>query len=107
MVKILFMILFTTILFGDIFDENCLKCHQNKKELRLFMNKYTLKYSSERRVKKALFRFLKYPSSNKSIMPYSFIIKSGFKDDSNLSDTQLKEAIDIYYNRYNLRHFIR
>jgi hypothetical protein len=71
------------------------------------MAKYTLKYSSEKFIKKALFKFLKNPTSNKSIMPYSYIIKYGFKEDSNLNDKELKQAIDTYYEKYNLQLFIK
>ena len=71
------------------------------------MAKYSLKYSSETKIKKALFRFLRNPTSNKSIMPYGFIVKYGFKDDSKLNDKELKEAIDEYYKIYNLKQFIK
>lgn len=71
------------------------------------MINYTLSYSSEEKVKEAIFNFLKSPTSHKSIMSASFIIKYGFKNSSNLDDKQLKKAIDIYYKRYNLKQFIR
>jgi len=107
MVKILFIILFSISLFANSFNTNCLSCHKNKQELKLFMAKYTLKYSSENNIKKALFRFLKSPTSNKSIMPFSYIKKVGYKDDSTLNDKELKEAIDTYYKQYKLKNFIR
>ncbi len=71
------------------------------------MIKYTLKYSGKKEIKKAIFRFLKSPTSNKSIMPYSYIIKNNFKDDTTLDDQELKKAIDIYYNKFKLQNFIK
>jgi hypothetical protein len=71
------------------------------------MAKYTLQYSSKKNIKKALFRFLKAPSSNKSIMPYEYIQKIGFKKNSKLSNEDLKKAIDIYYINYKLNNFIK
>ena len=107
MAKLILILFFTISLFGDIFKSNCLSCHTNQNELKLFMSKYTLKYSSKKAIKKALFRFLRNPTSNRSIMPYSYIIKYGFKEDSNLSDKQLKRAVDIYYEKYNLQRLIK
>ncbi len=107
MYKLIVMILFLTNIYGSSFDNNCLKCHKNKKELKLFMAKYTLKYSSENRIKKALFGFLRNPTSNISIMPYSYIVKYGYKNNSTLSDKELKNAIDEYYKRYNIKQFIK
>jgi hypothetical protein len=71
------------------------------------MAKYSLKYSSEKKIKKAILKFLKNPTSNKSITPYGYIIKHGFKEKSRLNDKDLKEAINTYYDKYNLKQFIK
>ncbi|MDD3506180.1 MAG: hypothetical protein PHX65_06490 [Sulfurimonas sp.] len=65
------------------------------------MNKYTLKYSSEQRIKEAIFEYLKEPDINKSILPPEYIKKFGLKQKSNLDDEKLKKMIDIYYKRFN------
>jgi len=106
MVKFILIVLLSTAIFGDVFQKNCLSCH-NHQELKLFMAKYTLKYSSKERVKGKIMKFLLSPTSNRSIMPYSFIIKNGYKNKTLLSPKDLKEAIDIYWNRYNLTRFIK
>ena len=107
MVK-LFLILVTSIyLFANPYETNCLYCHKDKKELKYFMAKYSLQYSSEKKIKKALFRFLKNPTSNKSVTPYGYIIEHGFKEKSRLNDKDLKDAINTYYDRYNLKQFIK
>ena len=105
MVKKIFLII-PIFLFSNVFKSNCLKCHKNY-ELKLYIANYTLKYSSEKRIKKAIFNFLKSPTSYKSIMPPSYIIKHEYKKPTTLDDKKLKEAIDIYYQKFNLKQFIK
>ena len=108
MVRLLLSIsILSTFIFANTFTTNCLSCHNNKKELKLFMANYTLKYSSERNIKNAIFRFLNNPTSYRSIMPYYFIKENGYKSKSNLNDTDLKKAIDIYYKKYKINNFIK
>ena len=107
MVKFFLLLVIIQFVFAkNIFDTNCLSCHRSK-ELKLFMIKYTLKYSSEKKITKQLFNFLRAPSSNKSIMPYEYIKQHGFKNESKLSNTKLKQAIKLYFKKYNLKNFIR
>ena len=107
MVKIIAIVLITNILYAqNIFQTNCLKCH-NQTELTLFIKEYTLKYSSEQKIKKAIFKFLKYPTSNMPLMTFEFIRKKGYKTKSTLDDKNLKKAIDIYYGQYNMKRFIK
>ena len=107
MVKFVLFVLFSLSLYGNIFQKNCLSCHTDEYELKTYMANYTLEYSSEKRVKKAIYRFLRNPTSNRSIMPYSYIVEYGFKKDSNLSDENLQKAIDQYYELYNIKQFIK
>jgi hypothetical protein len=104
--KIYLTILLSISLYADIFEQNCLKCH-NSSELNGFIKAYTLKYSSEDKIKDGLYRFLRNPTSNMPLMTYDFIIKKGYKKDSLLTDDMLKEAIKIYYDKYNIKRRIR
>jgi len=107
MVKFIIIIFITNILYAqNIFKNNCLKCH-NQTELILFIKEYTLKYSSEQSIKKAMFEFLKYPTSHIPLMTFEFIRKKGYKTKSTLDDNHLKKAIDIYYEQYNMKRFIK
>ena len=107
MIKIVVLLVLNSCLVANTFQINCNSCHKNEKELKLFMTKYSLQYSSENNIKKALFRFLRSPSSNRSIMPFEYIQKIGFKQNSILNDKDLKEAINIYYKKYKLNNFIK
>ena len=91
---------------ANVFNDNCIKCH-NPNELNKFIKAYTLKYSSEKRIKDAFYRFLRNPTSNVALMDYQFIIKRGYKKSSKLSDSELKNAVKIYYQKYNMTKMIR
>ena len=103
---LIFLICFGFLNANNIFQENCLKCH-NKDDLTLFIKEYTLKYSSKKRIKNALFYFLKQPTSSIPLMSFDFIRKRGYKTKSNLDDMMLKKAINIYYEQYNIKRLIK
>ena len=105
MVKKLLIInfLFLSILNGSEFEKNCLSCHTNEFQFQMFMKKYTIKHSSEKRIKKAIFEYLKNPSYTTSLLPFGYLNRFGIKDKSNLEDKDLKDMIDIYYKNYNLK----
>jgi hypothetical protein len=104
MVKFIFFLL---IIFSNIyaseFDEKCLNCHQDSFQFNMMMKRYTLKYSSEEKIKEAIFNYLKNPTHETSILPLGFLNRFGIKDKSTLDDETLKEMIAIYYDRYNLK----
>ncbi|DAB28775.1 MAG: hypothetical protein A2513_08330 [Sulfurimonas sp. RIFOXYD12_FULL_33_39] len=98
----LFLIL-CTLLGSSEFEKNCLTCHGDDFRFNIIMKKYTLKYSTKERIKNAMFEYLKYPSYEKSILPSEYIKKFGIKEKSELEDKILKEMLDIYYDRFNLK----
>lgn len=101
--KVLIIVIFSTTLHSDAFDKNCIECHQRDRQLNMFINRYTLKYSSPRRIKEAIFRYIKNPTSKTSVMPRGFLNRWGLKKKSFLSDIEIKKSIDDYYKRYNIR----
>jgi uncharacterized membrane protein len=106
--KLVVILFFPIILFANAYEENCMSCHgQFPGQLRVFMNKYTIKYSSEDKIKKAIYTYLKNPTKQNSIMPMGFLNRFGIKEKSNLSEQELNEAIDIYYKKFNLRQYIK
>jgi len=98
-----FFLLFFINTDASEFDKNCFDCHSQDFKFHIIMNKYTLKYSSEKRIKEAMFDYLREPSSEKSVLPLEYIQKFGLKDKSPLDDKTLREMIDIYYKEYNLQ----
>ena len=104
MVKILLLItLFLGILEASTFKENCLSCHENDFKFTLIIKKYTQKYSSEKKIKEAIFEYLREPSVEKAILPYEYINRFGIKEKSELDDKTLREMIDIYYEMFNIK----
>ena len=69
----------------NIYERNCVTCHN-----RIPVSK------------EAMFEFLKNPTKEKSLMSESIIKRFGLKKKTRLSDTELKEALDIYWSEYNL-----
>ena len=99
---LVFVFLFPFVMFGNSFEQNCKECHIVDRQLEMFMSRYLLKYSSEKEVKKAMFNFLKNPKKEDSLMSESFINRFGVKKKTKLSDKKLKEALDIYWEKYKV-----
>ena len=101
------VMLLAAISFGNVFEKECAKCHKNGPSLKKIYFDYLLKYSSEKRVKRAMIDFLKNPTIKNSIMPKSYIKKHGIKKKTKLPDTKLKEAIDIYWKKFTIKGKIK
>lgn len=106
-IKILIIVIFSTTLYSDAFDKNCLECHQRERQLKMFISKYTLKYSSSSKIKEAMFKYIKNPSAKTSVMPRGFLNRWGVKEEIFLSDIEIKESIDNYYKRYNMKKLFK
>jgi len=100
------VLLLTTYLNANVFERNCQSCHHNNTQLKMIMSRYTLKFSSEKRIKEAIFTYLKNPSRELSSMPLGFLSRFDIKEKTKLSDEELKEAINIYYKNFNLLQLI-
>lgn len=87
----------------DAYERHCVSCHAPLPTSlqRMFMN-YLLVYGGEHNFKAALKHYLRYPSKDISVMPDLFIDNFGIKEKSTLSDKELDEAIDIYWNKFKV-----
>ncbi len=108
---ILVMFIFTTLVFAEnlekhkqnIYEQNCLPCHSPLSVgLDKFFFQYLVKYSSELSVKSALIYFLKNPDELTSALSSDQLRRFGVKSKTNLSDKELDEAIDIYWEKYKV-----
>jgi len=68
---------------------------------KIFM-RYLLKYSSEVSVKSALFDFLKNPNYFTSALRRDQIARYGLKGKTTLTDEELRQAIDTYWEQYKI-----
>lgn len=104
MVRVL-IILFISISFSfsSVYESNCVSCHKKLPvSIDKYFYRYLLKYSSERSVKEALASYLKTPTKEKTIMPEAFISRFGIKKPTKLSNEELKQAIDTYWETYKV-----
>lgn len=105
--KLVILIFLFQNLFANEFETNCKSCHFSPNQLNMFMNRYTLKYSSEQKIKGAIFDYLKNPQKENSVMPMGFLNRFGLKEAINLDDETLKKSINKYYELYNLKKRIK
>jgi hypothetical protein len=100
---ILCLVLVSGIFAEDAYERHCVECH---KELptslqRMFM-RYLLVYSGEKNVKAGLKHYLKYPLREISVMPDLFLDNYGIKKKTMLSDSEIDEALDIYWDKFKV-----
>lgn len=93
---------------ANIYERTCVQCHRYLPSSleRIFMT-YLKTYSGELTVKASLKTFLKNPTEETSMMSEMFIDHFSVKDKSTLSDKDLEEAIDIYWDTYNVRNKLK
>lgn len=108
MKKLGFLFIFLILLLSqaqakDAYERYCVDCH---KELptslqRMFMH-YLLVYSGEENMKAGLKHYLRYPIKEISVMSDLFIDNYGIKEKTTLRDTQIDEALDIYWDKFKV-----
>ncbi|QOY52242.1 hypothetical protein [Candidatus Sulfurimonas baltica] len=88
---------------ANVYENNCIKCH-NKLPVSIdkYFYKYLLIYSSETDMKNAIISYLKYPAKETTVMTDEDINRFGIKKKSELSQKELKEAVDIYWQIYKV-----
>ena len=104
MVKVLLLITFTTFVWSqNAYEKNCVACHRElpMSLQRMFMN-YISVYSGEKNTKAALKHFLRFPRRDTSVMSDLFLQNFAIKDPIRISDRELDEAIDIYWQKYKV-----
>lgn len=88
---------------ADVYESNCVKCHkQLPVSIDKYFYKYLLIYSSETDMKNAIISYLKYPAKETTVMSDGFINRFGLKKKSKLSEEELKEAVDVYWQKYKV-----
>ena len=103
MVKILFIVFLQIALTAGVYEQNCVECHKSMPvKIDKFFYRYLLKYSSEEGLKSALISYLKNPKKEKTILQEGLQNRFGIKKKTTLSDTELKEAVDEYWDIYKV-----
>ncbi len=105
MVRKVILAIFITIvhLKADLYEDKCIKCHKKLPvNIDKFFYRYLLRYSSEKDTKDAMIKYLINPSKDTTVMPQSFINRFGIKKKTTLSQKELSDVIDIYWDRYDV-----
>lgn len=86
-----------------VYEKNCIPCHEDMAvKIDKFFYRYLLKYSSEVEVKRAMSHYLKNPKAENSILVDGLINRFGVKKKTTLSDAELQEALDSYWDKYKV-----
>lgn len=100
---IVWIALSISLMAENAYERNCIPCHSElPTDLKGMFKNYLLVYSGEETVKAALRHYMRYPSSHISVMPDIFIDTYGIKEKLTISDKELREAIDIYWEKYKV-----
>ena len=101
---VLILIILNISLFSDTLVQNCLNCHQKQQiPNEMIYRKYLTRYSTKSRIKNIILQYLKDPKKVNSIMPPQFFLKFPMKKPINLDEEQLKESIDLFIDKFDIR----
>ena len=97
------MVLVSGVFARDAYERNCVECHNALPVSlqRIFMH-YLLVYSGEENVKAGMKHYLKYPLKEISVMSDLFIDTYGVKEKTKLTESDIDEALDIYWDKYKV-----
>jgi len=97
-------LIFLTASFSeDVFERNCVDCHATlPATLQQMFKRYLLVYSGQSNMKAGIKHYLLYPSKDISVMSNLFLSTYGIKSKTTLNTKELEEAIDIYWDKYNI-----
>ncbi len=107
--KILLLI-FLTLSLGakdnnSVYNTNCIPCHEHLPySLQKIYMLYLKTFSGEQTFKASLKAFLKEPLEDTSVMPDEWIENFSVKERTTLSDKELDEAINSYWELYDVRN---
>jgi len=85
-------------------QKECLQCHVEQQiPSVLIYRRYLMKYSTFKRMEKAIFAYIKEPDKKHSIMPPQFFLKFPMKEVSMLDDDTLQKMIKSYLNTFDVK----
>jgi hypothetical protein len=89
----------------NIYERNCIPCHRYLSfSLEDVFIEYLENFSGKTVFKVSLKAFLKEPKEETSVRPDIFLDRFSIKDPTDLNETQLDEALEIYWNLYDVRN---
>ncbi len=99
----IFLLFLSTIVHASVYEKNCINCHKKiPVSIDKYFYRYLLKYSSETKVKNEIKIYIQKPSKEKTVMADAFINRFGIKQKTKLSEQQLNEAVNEYWEIYKI-----
>jgi len=100
---ILSLVLVTGVFAQDAYERHCVECHKElPTSLQSMFKRYLLVYSGEHNVKAGLKHYLKFPLREISVMSDLFLDNYGVKKKTTLTDRQIDEALEIYWDKFKV-----
>ena len=97
------LVLVSGLYAENVYERNCVECHKKlPTSLQQMFKRYLLVYSGEQNVKAGLKHYLKYPLREISVMSDLFLDTYGVKKKTTLSESEIDEALDIYWNKFKV-----
>ena len=88
----------------NTFEHTCLSCHQEQQiPSALMYKRYLMKYSTNKGMEEAMFKYLKDPKKEQSIMPNPFFLKFPMKEKISLDDRTLRKHIQAYLELFDIK----
>lgn len=102
--QIMLILLLITSMWGkNVYERNCIPCHQTlSSTLQQMFKGYLQTYSGEQNVKAGLKHYLRFPHKSISVMSDLFIDTYGIKKKTTLNNEELDEAINIYWEKFKV-----
>ncbi len=103
-----FFLFLTIILFANSssleLEKNCLNCHKIQKiPSELIYRRYLMHYSNKKVIENKIFKYLKNPKKENSIMPNQFFLKFPMKKRVDLNNSLLENSIKEYIELFDIR----
>ena len=90
---------------ANIYEQNCIPCHRYLPfSLEQLYIEYLKAFSGKTVFKASLKSFLTEPKEATSMRSDTFLDRFSVKDSTDLNDTELDEALEIYWNLYDVRN---
>ncbi len=88
---------------NNAYERNCIKCHEVLPfSLQEIFMRYLAAYGGENNVKVGLDHYFKYPAKDISVMSVAFLNHYGIDHHSKINEKELKQAIDIYWQKHKV-----
>ena len=92
----------------NVYERECMPCHKYQPvSLENAFMDYLKAYSGEYSLKGSLKAFLKNPKNENSLMNNIFLDRFSVKNKTTLNDEELDEALDVYWDLYNVRNKLK